>query len=131
MHTQKWISIHQFADNFNISTNNIYVQKSLGNISEDQFRRIGKELYIESNFFIRRKEFKRKIRNLNNEKYYRLIENKSPHQLAIEFAEHLGCRHETIYNWFRDMLFSIDNLSILACRITQRHWDFFKYKGIE
>ena len=55
----KYIPINQFAEKYDINRTTIDVNKSIGSIPHSIFRSAKKgELFIDEEFFVRRKEFK-------------------------------------------------------------------------
>ena len=87
----------------------------------------GEVMYIDEEFFVRRKSFQLQVMRFNQSMYYYLTEFYSQRQLALLVVEAYGGNRKSMYQMLNDRLFHQPPESILNYKITGTAWRLFRY----
>jgi len=122
---RKYVKADEFAYKYDVTVNNIYVKKSNGEFDEDAFSVVRGTLYIDENYFTRRREFKLKLKNLAHENYYALkydlidddyVEKRSDTAICKLIKEKTTYSDRSLQSWRQFIslgLFSLNSSGIL------------------
>ncbi len=118
-----------FCEKYKLSTGSIYVSVSNGVIPKSVFFRPFNSAYdhINESYFVRRKEFRRKVNLYNQDVYYYLIDFFSVQDIANVLFKLYGTPTTATRPLINERLFAVDRSSILSARVTMTEWALFKY----
>ena len=125
---RSYLSIDTFCSKYGGNYQSITSQKSMGYYPESIFKYNGKrELYIDENYFTRRKEFRRRIQLYNQEMYYFLIDSfTSEAHIGRVVNEMYGVNAETMSVFLNAKLFSTLD-SMFKNKVSETEWAFNKF----
>lgn len=117
-----------FAQKYGVSEETIWVNKSTGRIPKEVFYKpINDSQHIDESYFLRRKNFKRKIQLQNQELYYWAIESIQFAKIAKAISSLYGCHVGSVVTYVNGNLFYIDDTSIMSTKVPDIAWMFNKY----
>ena len=126
---RSFMTISQFEEKYEVCKNT--VQSFLGQNTNTGYyiQRKGSYNLIDENYFLRRKEFKKRIWLENHKDYYILTEKHNQFTLAGVLSDVLGSSKRSWNSWMNDGLFSLSAVdgSIVDTKVSTRHWKFYRF----
>lgn len=120
----KWIRAIDFALKYDINIKQIYVFKYQN--TKEPFKRIGRELYVNEDFFKRRNDFKAKVIEKARENYYVITDEISAYRLAKILGELSNKSQGCWVTWMYKVLFAQKRQNILCYTVDRVMWEFYK-----
>jgi len=119
--------IPDFNEKYGLGDDYIATLKSTGGIPKSIISGSRGNYYIEENYFVKRKEFKRKVNLFNQDMYYYVTEHYLESEYAEAVSEYTGCSKTSIITWLARGLFSPDKTTLLNYKIPNSEWNLFKF----
>lgn len=123
------MKVADFEKKHGLCRNNISVSIHQKNIPDIRVKVEGEGFYIDETFFIRRKEFARKVQLFNHDMYYLLSNYKADLVIAKGCARHSGNydNFNSLNTFINKGLFKLPIKSIVNYKITGQMWLYFRY----
>jgi len=122
------ITVEDFAEIAEVTTSNIYQMKYRGDIAEGAFLREKDILMVDETFFYRRQDFKRKLKNFNQDAYLVIADKYKDLHIARMICEKFPEESVGSINVFLGTnLFRTESLSVMVYKVSYLHWKFFKF----
>ena len=122
-----FISAKLFAKKYGVSLDNIHVYKSNHRYKNNGIKQLNsRKLLVDETYFIRRKEFRNKIKIMAQENYYFLTSSISSFQLAKLLSKYTGANIQSWVTFMHISLFAVDDTSILYMNSFKKLWQFFR-----
>ena len=126
---RSFMTISQFEEKYEVCKNT--VQSFLGQNTNTGYyiQRKGSYNLIDENYFLRRKEFKKRIWLENHDSFFILTEKHSQFTLAGVLSEFLGSSKGSWNTWMDNGLFSLSTVdgSIVDTKVSENHWKFYRF----
>ncbi len=121
--------ISLFCEKYDLKPTNLYVFKSDGKLPAHIFYKPlnSKHMYIDENYFIRRKNFKKRVKRYNEDVYYYLTQYLSILQIVELICKLYPIEPSSVQILLYERLFMVDRSSILSTKISKAEWVLFKY----
>ncbi len=121
--------VSDFCEKYDLNVSNLYVAKSEGKIPDTVFYRPlnAKRNHIDERYFVRRKEFRKRVKLFNEDVYYYLTEHFSVLEITEIIQKLYGVHHNATRVFLYHRLFMTDSGSMLATTLTKPEWALFKY----
>ena len=132
--SDRWLTVSELSEIHEVSTDAVY---SLNHLKKDTdfLKKVGKNLLINETKLIELHEWRRKTLNKCHENYYKLLldYNISDAEQARSVQEFFGV--STFSRWYtylnRGMFSSIDDISILATKVSERMKQYFEWSEMK
>jgi len=122
------MTMNNFCLKYNLQKTSVKVSKHKGQISKDAFYKPNRGTYeVHESYFIRRAEFKKRVKNYSHSMYYFLSEFFSDAQIIESINKETGVSKTTLRTYFSSRMFAIDYSSILNIKISCIEWKIYKY----
>lgn len=129
MRKRNYISSEEFALKYDVAANHIHVFKNdlKGEIPKGLFYYENKKkMYIDEEFFLRRKIFQHKIWLEAHDYYYFFSEQVSDYAMAKIVAKYYDEKVANWSNYIHDYLFSYLQSSIFKYKVSKVLWKFYR-----
>ena len=127
---QKWLRLSTFCEKYKIQEATITVAKSTGILPSHIFRTVELDfMQIDEAWYIRRKEFRMKVRNRIHDLYYFLTEHFSLSDVAREVVKYRkgNVNYSSIVMYFNQDLFMEAPETLHAIKLTPNMWAMYRY----
>lgn len=123
------LRVDDFAYRYEVSVSNVYVKKSEGLIAPYAFsKNSGGSVYVNEDFFLRRKEFKKKVWLQSHDMYYFLTKHLSDTAVSKLLNKiDNSISYESWNTFLATALFSNSITSILSYQVNDLAWKFYRY----
>ena len=122
-----FISVELFSRKYGVTTDNIYVYKNNHKYKNNGIKQLSSgKLLVDELYFIRRREFRYKIRMMAQENYYFLTSSIIPYQLSKLLSIYTGTSIQSWVTFISTELFVVDDTSILYIKSFKKLWHFFR-----
>ena len=121
-----YIPVELFSKRYGVTIDSVYAYKHNSKHKNNGIKMDNGRLFVDENYFVRRKEFKIKIRMLAQENYYFITASIPAYQLAEFLSKHT---RSSVQSWVMFMskdLFRVENPSILYINSFTKLWQFFR-----
>lgn len=125
----KLISVEDFGEKYEQDPNYIYVMRYNGVIPDEVLvKKSSRRSLVDESYFVRRKEFKKRIWNESHDNFYFLTKHLASFQLALLLHKVDPLVSRDTWNSFISVtLFSFGNDSIFSYKPSMLQWKFWRY----
>ena len=121
------ITAQQFCDKYEIGLSALYASRCKRLVPACSFKLQDKLLYIDEEFFIRRREFAKMVTNYNQSFYYYLENKQSTWSIARAINDLTGCNTQTMNSYLGNQMWFRDMKSIIDYKLGLSQWQAYKY----
>lgn len=133
MKKTNYMPLHHFCQVHGFTKGSIQASKSAGYIPKNRFKVIDRTLYIDADYFTRRFDFYRRVKNECQEIYFKLIEKHdcTQHALARQTCSDFNRTLMSMNMFYAETLFSLPSKNLFRYKLGRLTWEFWrKYRRI-
>jgi hypothetical protein len=118
----------QFCEKYNIEPSGFYMSRLNSQFPKDVCYYIDRDdiLYVDEQYFIRRKEFKKKVINFNQDFYYLLEEHMSDAAIAELITIDQDITKTSAQVFLNTRLWRLDTETILSTKVSKINWAMYR-----
>ncbi len=123
----RFIPVELFSKRYGVTIDSVYNYKNNSKHKNNGIKKLENGgLFVDENYFLRRQNFRTKIKMMAQENYYFLTSSISSYQLAKLLSKYSG---ESVQGWVNFIwitLFAVDDNSIIYLKSFKKLWQFFR-----